>query len=98
MSPRDPVRTPLVVLVLLAVCAGGLRLSCTVIRAAPEIESWRTACFPYPPVSSVAGPPHQALARHVTNGHWAREPQPARGVLARRTKYLVSGRAGCRSW
>ncbi|KAL9489576.1 hypothetical protein ACSS6W_001853 [Trichoderma asperelloides] len=49
MSLRDPVRTPLVVLLLLAVCsAGGLRLSCTVIRATPEIESWRTACFPYP--------------------------------------------------
>lgn len=83
--PRDPVRTPLVA--LLAVCsAGGLRLSCTVIRAASEIESWCAAVCFLCPMSSVSQVHHTCISRQLRTVTGPETTATTRGARLMATK------------
>lgn len=85
-------------------CRRSAPLSCTVIRAAPEIESWRTSCFHTPCLlcSRSTTPP---LARHLdeqllderattANKNCTHTPKQNRKRRCR----LYCRRAGYRSW
>ncbi|UKZ58986.1 uncharacterized protein TrAtP1_000308 [Trichoderma atroviride] len=66
MSPRDPVRTPLMVLPLLAVClAGGLRLSAALSSEPLQRLNHGARVASIPPLSAVLQVHHTTISSHL---------------------------------
>lgn len=85
-------------------CRRSAPLSCTVIRAAPEIESWRTAMLLPSPLSAFCRSTTPPLARHLDEQLLDERATTAnKGVLTRQKRTCrrycsYCRRAGRRSW